>query len=278
MAIFLALTGISMIIGGLISFSIVAAVLHVNFSQIQEVLIRPENVKLAQFANAFASLIAFGVPATVDAYLCKGSIKQNMGFAPVKSGYQIGVVILLAFSGLLLSGALGDLTQKIPIPSDWKVAAERLEAQYKKALLAMTQMKSLFDLLVAIIAVAVVPAIVEELYFRAGLQKILINWSGKPHLAIIITAIVFSTFHFSYFGFLSRMSLGTIWLPMLMHFLNNLVGISTLYFVKGDPKKVDAVLEQNLTFYWVFVALILVYLLLRRLNIISNDTRLEKSI
>ncbi|MEY3209025.1 MAG: hypothetical protein RL064_1056, partial [Bacteroidota bacterium] len=55
-------------------------------------------------------------------------------------------------------------------------------------------------------------------------------------------------------------------------------GISTLYFVKGDPKKVDAVLEQNLTFYWVFVALILVYLLLRRLNIISNDTRLEESI
>ena len=88
---------------------------------------------------------------------------------------------------------------------------------------------------------------------------------------------------------LSRMSLGimlgyiyfftkTIWLPMLMHFLNNLVGITTLYFVKGDPKKVDAVLEQNLTFYWVFVALILVYLLLRRLNIISNDTRLEESI
>jgi membrane protease YdiL (CAAX protease family) len=212
-----------------------------------------------------------------------------MGFLPVKSGYQIGVVILLAFSGLLLSGALGDLTQKIPIPSDWKVAAESLEAQYKKALLAMTQMKSLVDLLVAVIAVAVVPAIVEELYFRAGLQKILINWSGKPHLAIIITAIIFSTFHFSYFGFLSRMSLGimlgyiyfftkTIWLPMLMHFLNNLVGISTLYFVKGDPKKVDAVLEQNLTFYWVFVALILVYLLLRRLNIISNDTRLEESI
>ena len=289
MAIFLVLTGISMLLGGLISFSIVAAVLHANFSQIQEVLIRPENVKLAQFANAFASLIAFGVPAFVDAYLCKGSIKQNMGFAPVKSGCQIGIVILLAFTGLLLSGALGDLTQKIPIPSEWKVGADRLEAQYKKALLAMTQMKSLFDLLVAIIAVAVVPAIVEELYFRAGLQKILINWSGKPHLAIIITAIVFSTFHFSYFGFLSRMSLGimlgyiyfftkTIWLPMLMHFLNNLVGISTLYFVKGDPKKVDAVLEQNLTFYWVFVALILVFLLLRRLNIISNDARLEKSI
>lgn len=289
MALFLGATGISMILGGLVSFSLVAMLLHSDFGHIQQMLLLPEHAKVAQFANALASIIAFGVPSIAAAYLSKGTLKQNMGFAPVQSYHQIGIVILLALTGLILSGALGDLTQKIPIPSQWKITADRLEAQYKKALLAMTQMKSLFDLLLAIIAVAVIPAVVEEFYFRASLQKILIDWSGKPHIAILVTAIIFSAFHFSYFGFLSRMSLGivlgyiyyftkTIWLPILMHFINNAIGISTLYFVKDDPKKVDAVLEQSLTYYWVLVAVVLAFLLLKRLNIISNESRMEKSI
>lgn len=74
------------------------------------------------------------------------------------------------------------------------------------------------------------------------------DWTGKPYLAIIVTALIFSAFHFSYFGFLSRMSLGiilgiiyfytkTIWLPMLMHFINNGIGITILYFVRDNPKK-----------------------------------------
>lgn len=289
MAMFLGVTGISMILGGLISFSLVAAILHVDFAQIQQILVQPEHVKLAQFANAFASLIAFGIPSVVDGYISEGSIKQNLGFRPIHSNAQIVTVIFLALTGLLLSGALGDLTQRIPIPANWKASADRLEAQYKKALLAMTQMKSLFDLIIAVVAVAVVPAIVEELYFRAGLQKILTDWSRKPHLAILISAIVFSAFHFSYFGFLSRMSLGimlgyiyfftkSIWLPMLMHFLNNLVGVSTLYFVKDNPKKVEAVLDQNLSFYWAFAAIFLVVLLMKKLKNNSTNAGLEKSI
>ena len=164
-----------------------------------------------------------------------------------------------------------------------------MEDQYKKALYAMTQMKSVLDLLFAIIAVAVVPAIVEELFFRASLQKILMDWTGKPYLAIIVTAVIFSAFHFSYFGFLSRMSLGiilgiiyfytkTIWLPMLMHFINNGLGITTLYFVRDNPKKMDAVIDGNLPFYWVVVALFVIIILCKKLKETSTHVQLEKSI
>jgi len=118
---------------------------------------------------------------------------------------------------------------------------------------------------------------VEELFFRASLQKILMDWFGKPYWAIVVTAIVFSAIHFSYYGFLSRMSLGivlgciyyftkTIWMPMLMHFINNAIGVTTLYFVRADPQKVEAVVNGNLTYYWVFIAIIVVYLLLKKLK------------
>jgi membrane protease YdiL (CAAX protease family) len=277
MVLFISMTGLSMILGGLITFSIVAAALNVPFIEIQTVLLRPENTSMTQIANAFASIIGFGVPALVVAYFTKGTFASNLGFKPIASEKQVGIVILLAFTGLVLSGALGDLTDKITFSSSIRTWATDLEAQYKKALMAMTQMRSIGDLILAIVAIAVVPAIVEELYFRATLQKIIIDWSGKPLLAIVITAILFSAFHFSYFGFLSRMSLGivlgliyyytkTIWLPILMHFVNNAIGVSALYAVRNNPKKIDQVMDSNLTFYWVFIGLVALVILFKQLK------------
>jgi membrane protease YdiL (CAAX protease family) len=277
MVLFISMTGLSMILGGLITFSIVAAALNVPFIEIQTVLLRPENTSMTQIANAFASIIGFGVPALVVAYFTKGTFASNLGFKPISSEKQVGIVILLAFTGLILSGALGDLTDKITFSSSIRTWATDLEAQYKKALMAMTQMRSIGDLILAIVAIAVVPAIVEELYFRATLQKIIIDWSGKPLLAIVITAILFSAFHFSYFGFLSRMSLGivlgliyyytkTIWLPILMHFVNNAIGVSALYAVRNNPKKIDQVMDSNLTFYWVFIGLVALVILFKQLK------------
>ena len=223
------------------------------------------------------------------AFFSKDKLASELGFARIKNLNQIGLVVLIAITGLFLSGALGDLTEKIPIPISLKNWATQMEDQYKKALYAMTQMKSVLDLLFAIIAVAVVPAIVEELFFRASLQKILMDWTGKPYLAIIVTALIFSAFHFSYFGFLSRMSLGiilgiiyfytkTIWLPMLMHFINNGIGITILYFVRDNPKKMDAVIDGNLPYYWVVLALLVIIILCKKLKETTHHVELEKSI
>jgi uncharacterized protein len=288
MVLFIAMTGLSMILGGLIAFSIVAAALHLPFSEIQSVLLRPEYTSMTQMANALASIIGFGMPALVVAYFTKGTIGANLGFKPVSSEKQVLIVFFLALTGLLLSGALGDLTDKLTFSSSVRNWATGLEAQYKKALLAMTQMRSIWDLLFAILAIAVVPAIVEELYFRASLQKIIMDWSGKPYIAILVTAILFSAFHFSYFGFLSRMSLGivlgliyyytkTIWLPILMHFINNAVGVSALYSVRNNPKKIDQVLDTNLAYYWVILGILLLVVLFKQLKN-TTDAGLEKDI
>ena len=289
MVLFIGLSGISLILGGMISFSIVAVLLDIPFTGLQSALLQPKNASIAQFANALASIIAFGLPGIAVAFFSKNKLVSELGFARIKNWNQIGLVILIAITGLFLSGALGDLTEKIPTPIALKNWATQMEDQYKKALYAMTQMKSVLDLLFAIIAVAVVPAIVEELFFRASLQKIIMDWTGKPYVAIVVTAIIFSAFHFSYFGFLSRMSLGiilgiiyyytkTIWLPILMHFINNGIGITILYFVRNDSKKMDAVIDGNLPFYWVVLALFVIITLCKKLKETSAHVQLEKSI
>jgi len=289
LAVFIGLTGICLILGGFVSFSIVATILHVHFSEIQSIILQPQYVNITQFANALASIIAFGLPSIGVALLNKDKLGRVLGFSPIQSMRQVGLVILIAVIGLFLSGSLGDLTTKIPVPVSFKNWATQLEDQYKKALYAMTQMKSLFDLLFALIAVAVIPAIFEELYFRATLQKILSQWMGKPYLAIVLTAVLFSAFHFSYFGFLSRMSLGiiiglvyhitkTIWLPILMHFINNAIGVSTLYFLRNQPAKMESIIEGNLSYYWAIIAILTIIILCRELKNNTHVVGLEKSI
>jgi hypothetical protein len=289
MALFLGLTGIGMIAGALISFSIVSAILHIPFSAMQKVIMQPENASMAQFANALASIIAFGLPSIALAFFVKGNWMANMGFAPIKSHQSAGIVILVTLTGLVLSGALGSLTEKIPIPTDFKNWAEGLEAQYKKAMLSMTHMSSLKDLAFALLAVAIIPSIIEEVYFRGTLQKIVLDLTGKPYAAIILTAIFFSAIHFSFYGFLSRMALGivlgyvyhyskTIWLPILLHFLNNGIAVVILYSIRNNPANVEKTMDDNLPIYWGIIALAGIYYLLKQLKNNHTNAGLEKSI
>ncbi len=285
----LGITAISLIIGGLITFSIVAGFLHVSFAETQVALLDAKNAHIALFANAFASLIAFLLPSIAIAFFTNGQIPQNMGFKPVKSIRLVYLVLLLSFVGLLLSGSAASLTEKIPVPADFKAWATGLENTYKQAMLAMTKMNSIGDLLFNIVAVAFIPALVEELFFRGALQKTIKNWSGNAVMSIVITAIIFSAFHFSYFGFLSRMLLGillgfifeysgSIWLSMLMHFINNGIAIITLYMVRDNQAKVEKAMDETIPMYWGIFAIALVIYLLQQIKIEANYEGLDKNI
>lgn len=289
LALFLGLTGIGMIAGALISFSIVSLLLHIPLADMQKVIMQPEYASMAQLANALASIIAFGLPSIALSMIAKGNWYTHLGFTAIKSYQQIAIIIFLALTGLILSGALGNLTEKIPIPTNFKNWAEGLEAQYKKAMLSMTQMHSIVDLGYALLAVAIIPSIIEEIYFRGTLQKVLMDLTGKPYAAIILTAIFFSAIHFSYFGFLSRAALGivlgyiyyyskNIWLPIFLHFLNNGIAVVTLYSIRNNPAKVDKLMDDNLPIYWGILALAVVYYLLKKLKNDYSDAGLEKSI
>ena len=289
LALFLGLTGIGMIAGALISFSIVSLLLHIPLADMQKVIMQPEYASMAQLANALASIIAFGLPSIALSMMAKGNWYTHLGFTAIKSYQQIAIIIFLALTGLILSGALGNLSEKIPIPTNFKNWAEGLEAQYKKAMLSMTQMHSIVDLGYALLAVAIIPSIIEEIYFRGTLQKVLMDLTGKPYAAIILTAIFFSAIHFSYFGFLSRAALGivlgyiyyyskNIWLPIFLHFLNNGIAVVTLYSIRNNPAKVDKLMDDNLPIYWGILALAVVYYLLKKLKNDYSDAGLEKSI
>jgi len=286
--VFFIMTGISLLLGFFISFSFASFILHVPFSDLPKVMLDPKNGSISLITNAFATIISFLIPSIAVAYFTKGKVLQNMGFHTIKNSKQVFYVILLSVNGLYLSGALASLTQIIPISPNLNKWVLELEETYKQAMGAITQMKSIADLFVNLTLVALVPAVVEELYFRGALQKTLKDWSGKGWLAVMVTAIIFSAFHFSFFGFLSRMALGiilglifdytkTIWLPILLHFINNGVAIISIYLVRNDVKKMNQVMDEGMPIYMGAIAILVVAYILTQLKKTYHE-RLENDI
>jgi membrane protease YdiL (CAAX protease family) len=87
--------------------------------------------------------------------------------------------------------------------------------------------------------IAMVPALMEELYFRGALQRIMGQFITNGWITIILGGLVFSLIHFQFEGFLSRWMLGSmlgwvawktgkIWPSVLLHFMNN--ALSILFF------------------------------------------------
>lgn len=95
-----------------------------------------------------------------------------------------------------------------------------------------------------LLSMAIIPALCEELLFRGLLQPLLVRVTGKKHLAIWVTAALFSFIHFQFYGFLPRMVLGallgylviwtqSIWPAILAHFTNNALAV-VLFYQNGE--------------------------------------------
>lgn len=124
----------------------------------------------------------------------------------------------------------------------WMKAQEEL---LEEVTIFLTTMDNLQEFLIAMLVIAIIPAVGEELLFRGLIQNQLQSWTKSPHWAIWIAAILFSAMHTQFFGFLPRMLLGALlgylyfWsgnliYPILGHFANNGVQIILLYLYQHE--------------------------------------------
>ena len=138
---------------------------------------------------------------------------------------------------------LGDAFAKLE--EYMKALEETAQAAIEKMLNVNTFGGMLFNLVI----IALIPAIGEELTFRGVLQQSLTR-KMNPHIAIILSAAIFSFIHFQFYGFLPRMFLGmllgymfyitnSLWTSMLMHFVNNGATV-VLYYLNNIGMVEDA--------------------------------------
>jgi len=248
--------------------------LHVPLGQVLPAMNKPENANISRLLNTLASLLAFLLPALILARIVSKQPFAQLGFRRAISKKQLLLIVVITFASMVLSGALGELNERIPIPANWFAKAKALEDAYKEAMLSMASMKTMGDYLLSLVVLAAAPALFEEVLFRGGFQQIFIGWTKNKWAGIIITSILFSAIHFSYFGFLPRAALGivlglifvyskNIWLSIALHFLNNAFVVTQLYIVSRQGKSIEKTMDENMPIWWGAIALLLLIVFLK---------------
>ena len=149
------------------------------------------------------------------------------------------ILLLLVFIIMMVSMPFMEwsvtINQKMVMPEflkgleSWMKAKE---AEAMKLTIQLLTVRNNWDFVINLIMIALLPAIGEELMFRGGIQRIAYKTFSNPHVAIWITAIIFSAIHVQFYGFLPRMLLGAgfgylyyysgnLWYAILGHFINN---------------------------------------------------------
>lgn len=213
-------------------------------------------LKAMQIATSVGIFI---LPVFLFAYF-----KGETAFSYLKLSFKPSFTMLLLAMPIVVvaapfMAAMLELNQNIVFPSylsGFEQYLKDTEAANELVLKKLLIMNTPADFMLNLFMVAVIPAVSEELFFRGCLQQVLIDLYRNIHLAVIMSAIIFSFIHFQFYGFLPRMILGiifsyllvwtgSIWYSILAHFLHNGLQVTLLYMFQ--QKIIDYDIEATQT-------------------------------
>jgi membrane protease YdiL (CAAX protease family) len=204
---------------------------------------------ILRYVLSCQQLSLFIVPAVIIAIILKKEENFRLDLKTSPGRLAFLLVIILAFLLFPITIYTGSINSKMHFPvwlsglESWMRGKEQTASDVTDILIRSDDIKTLS---INIIVLAILPALGEELLFRGILQQILIRIFRSYHTGIWLTALLFSALHFQFYGFIPRLILGLIfgylfywssnlWLPVLAHFINNVVPV-ILSFLVGWKK------------------------------------------
>ncbi len=243
-----------------------------------------------------SSICMFGVPAILFAYMAYPQARKYLGLRrpPKMQHIILGILALLVSYGLV--AYLAQINKAIPMPQSF-IDLESKASDMTKALL---NFKSTTQLLITLFYIALLPALLEELFFRACLQNILLQHftQAKAWHAIIITAVIFALLHGQMQTVLPRIFLGlllgllyyyssSLWVSVIAHFFNNAFQVVLNYLFRLKKVPVD-ISENPQVSVWIaltstVLCCALVYAMYKQkenyiCHVVPSDEQLDKHI
>ena len=161
--------------------------------------------------------------------------------SPGLLAYVLTAVAMIMFMGV--NSFFIEWNASMSFPESMK-GLEEWARQSEDLLARATEFLTTFDsfgqFIVGLFVIAVLPAIGEELVFRGILQRKMIEGNFNPHVAIWLSAALFSAIHIQFFGFIPRLLLGALFgylyywsgdirVAIAAHFVNNGFMITVVY-------------------------------------------------
>ncbi len=192
------------------------------------------------------NIVMFIIPAWVTAFLIWGKPGKSLRLNRVPRLMDLICVAVLLLVAMPMLNRLVEWNEAMHLPEALK-SVEQWMRQQEEAATAVTnsllQVDSLSSFLLVILGVGVLTGMGEEFVFRGALQQIFQGRSRRTHIAIWLSAFLFSAIHLQFFGFFPRLLLGALfgyllvwcenlWIPIFAHALNNSIVVCSAYW--GD--------------------------------------------
>jgi membrane protease YdiL (CAAX protease family) len=220
---------------------------HVHPRDLQMELENLNNIPLQKFFQGVQGVGLFLVPALIVGRLFSGRSFDYLKMNVLPSTYKFFLVIVVVASSVPVIDLLSKLSSMIRLPDSMAGVQNYIDQTsklYQTISESFMKGSSIPGLLLNLLIVAVIPALGEEFLFRGVFQRIFTNWTRNPHWGIFISAFFFSLIHMEFYGFVQRLLLGmmfgyfllwsgSIWLPVLAHFINNVVAVVLFYLISN---------------------------------------------
>lgn len=208
------------------------------------------------FSQGMASLIMFtGAGLLYWRLIEKRPFRDFNSFQNPSPGIFLFVYLIHVVS-LPLSSWIQAANERMKLPQSLQ-ALETYMRSMEDRLADLTSFLTTYDsfgqFLLAFLVIAVIAGFGEELIFRGLLQRKLQQGFGNAHIAIWLSAFVFSAIHFQFYGFFPRLFLGAmfgyfywwsgnLWVAVAGHIFNNGLAVLVMYLI--HLKKISPELEK----------------------------------
>lgn len=237
---------------GIPAFSDPAALSNLN---------NPAILNPMKFLQAMYSIGLFIVPCFLFLKLAQENSFQFLKMKAVPAITSLFIVFGIMLTVQPLVELTGKWNAAFPFPEAFGIKEwiKQAEEQGEVVTKAFLKADNAGVFLLNVFIMAFLPALGEEIFFRGMIQQYTTKAVKNVYIAIVITAIIFSAFHFQFMGFLPRMLLGiilgcifvwsgNIWLAVFAHFLNNGAAVTLDYLNQQNvinEEQLESVASDN---------------------------------
>jgi uncharacterized protein len=285
--ILLIMSAMGLLLGGAVSILIWFGMTGKGLTSMEADMNNPTFLNALRVMQLVSTFFIFFVPAVIMAYILNRKPFRLLGFNFYFSKKQIGLVILIMLAALPLVGALGELNKLIPVGKDLETYFKAMEDRYAETVKLLANINSPGAYVLALLIMALAPAVFEETLFRGALQNLLQKISQNPWISIGITSVIFSAIHMSFYGFLPRFALGVVlglifhysgslWLAIIAHFFNNALVVTQIYIYTRQGKSVEDAMNETFPLWWGLIGIAVLLVLFKFYKEFAAEDRKTK--
>lgn len=250
------------------------------------IMMRGQTATTLRIATLINDIIMFVMPPVICAVIYSYRPAEYLRVASAPGLTPLILAVGTMICSIPMMNMIIEWNEGLSLPSSlaamesWMREAEQRAGDTVNTLMGGSSAGSL---ILSILIVGVLAGFSEELFFRGGIQRLLVSGRVNPHVAIWVTAFLFSAIHLQFFGFFPRLLLGAffgyllywtknLWVPIVCHIFNNSI-VATVTWMTARGSATSGGLNEIGTavsahqLLWVTVSIIMTFMLLMTLKL-----------